>query len=56
MVLQLMCSKNTVVIRNGTATAMDLDDVVGVTRAINGGENALEQRTKFTNRMKRILL
>lgn len=44
------------VFRNGTVAAMDLDDVRRVTLAINGGENALEARTKFTNRMRRILL
>jgi predicted chitinase len=44
------------VFRNGTVTAMDVDDVLKVTLAINGGENALKERIKFTNRMRKILL
>jgi predicted chitinase len=44
------------VFRNGTAAAMDLDDVAKVTKAINGGENGLKARMKFTSRMRRILL
>lgn len=44
------------VFRNSTAAAMDLDDVLKVTKAINGGENQLKERIKFTNRMRRILL
>ncbi|MCS0581410.1 hypothetical protein NX784_07385 [Massilia pinisoli] len=44
------------VFRHGTIAAMDKDDITAVTIAINGGENNLKARTKFTNRMKRILL
>jgi predicted chitinase len=44
------------VFRNGTVAAMDLDDVTKVTTAINGGENGLKARTKFTNRMRKVLL
>ncbi len=42
--------------RNGTVAAMDLDDAGKVTRAINGGENGLDDRTKFTNRIRKVLL
>lgn len=42
--------------RNSTVAAMDQDDVTKVTRAINGGENGLEQRLKFTNRIKKVVL
>jgi predicted chitinase len=44
------------VFRSGTVAAMDLDDVTKVTIAINGGENGLKARTKFTNRMRKVLL
>jgi predicted chitinase len=44
------------VFRNGTIAAMDLDDIRKVTVSINGGEHDLKARTKFTNRMKRIML
>lgn len=44
------------VFRHNTVAAMDQDDVIKVTEAINGGDNGLEERTEFTNRIKRILL
>jgi len=42
--------------RNGAVAAMDRDDVLKVTWAINGGENGLKERTNFTNRMRKLLL
>ncbi len=42
--------------RNGSVAAMDLDDAGKVTRAINGGENGLDERTIFTNRIRKVLL
>lgn len=44
------------IFRNGTVAAMDKDNVTAVTRAINGGENALAERTEFTNRIRKVLL
>ncbi|MFS2215048.1 glycoside hydrolase family 19 protein [Telluria sp. Tellsp104] len=44
------------IFRSGTVTAMDQDDVLKVTKAINGGYTALDERTEFTNRIRKILL
>jgi predicted chitinase len=42
--------------RNRTVAAMDQDDVLKVTKAINGGDTALAERTEFTNRIRKVLL
>lgn len=42
--------------RNRTLAAMDEDNVLKVTKAINGGDNGLTERTEFTNRMRKVLL
>lgn len=44
------------VFRHNAVVAMDQDDVIKVTKAINGGDNGRADRTAFTNRIKRILL
>jgi predicted chitinase len=44
------------VFRHSSVAAMDQDDVPAVTFAINGGENDLKARTKFTHRMRKVLL
>jgi len=44
------------VFRHNAVAAMDQDDVIKVTKAINGGDNGREDRTAFTNRIRRILL
>lgn len=42
--------------RNGAVAAMDMDDVAKVTKAINGGDNGLASRLKFTDRIRRAIL
>ena len=42
--------------RHGTVAAMDKDNVGAVTRAINGGETALAERTAFTDRIRKAVL
>jgi predicted chitinase len=44
------------VFRHNSVAAMDLDDIIKVTKSINGGDNGLDNRVAFTNRIKRILL
>jgi predicted chitinase len=44
------------VFRHDAVVAMDQDDVIKVTKVINGGDNGRVDRTAFTNRIKRILL
>jgi hypothetical protein len=44
------------IFRYGTVAAIDKDNVVAVARAINGKENALAERTEFTNRIRKVLL
>jgi predicted chitinase len=46
----------TTIFRNSTVAAMDLYNVTKVTTAINGGENVLKARTKFTSRLRKVLL
>lgn len=43
-------------LRRRTVTAMDADDIGKVTLLINGGDNGLPDRTKFTERIKKVLL
>jgi len=42
--------------RSRTVAAMDADDIVKVTTAINGGDNGIQERTKFTELIRKVLL